>query len=260
MPTAIPTAWFSARHALLALSLLAAGGCSQRPPASACGPVAYQLSDPAEPANRAVFAFNRSVDDYLLAPVARGYSALPDFTRQGVHNFAANFGEPKVLVNDLLQGNGERAMTSLTRFMFNTTLGVAGLIDVSGKMGLSQHRSDFGQTFGVWGIANGPIVELPLLGTHNVRDATGKVLSMAVDPFGDNSDTVATLTTVATAGHIVDGRAATLPLTDLLHTWPDYYLAMRDYTAQQRSNRVAEGKAGRPGTWQAHCPEATGHE
>ena len=53
--------------------------------------MAYQLSDPAEPANRAVFAFNRSVDDYLLAPVARGYSALPDFTRQGVHNFAANF-------------------------------------------------------------------------------------------------------------------------------------------------------------------------
>lgn len=83
---------------------------------------------------------------------------------------------------------------------------------------------------------------------------------MAVDPFGDNSDTVATLTTVATAGHIVNGRAAALPLTDLLHTWPDYNLAMRDYTAQQRSNLVAEGKAGKPGTWQAHCPEATGHE
>lgn len=97
-------------------------------------------------------------------------------------------------------------MTSLSRFIFNTTLGVAGLVDVSGKMGLSQHRSDLGQTFGVWGIANGPIVELPLLGTHNVRDATGKVLSMAVDPFGDNSDTVATLTTVAMA-RLLPGNA-----------------------------------------------------
>jgi hypothetical protein len=73
-----------------------------------------------------VFAFNRTVDDYLLTPVARGYTALPDFAQQGVHNFASNFGEPKVFANDLLQGNGERAMTSLTRFIFNTTLGVAG--------------------------------------------------------------------------------------------------------------------------------------
>ncbi|MBK4994364.1 VacJ family lipoprotein [Pseudomonas sp. S37] len=165
-----------------------------------------------------------------------------------------------VFVNDLLQGNGERAMTSLTRFIFNTTLGVAGLVDVSGKMGLSQHRSDFGQTFGVWDVAAGPVVELPLLGTHNLRDATGQVLSMAVDPFGDNSDTVDSLGNVATAGGIVDGRAEALPLTDLLRTWPDYYVALRDYTAQRRSNLVAEGKAGSPGTWQVNCPEVTSDE
>ena len=48
-------AWLSARNTVLALSLLAANGCSQRSPAGACGPVAHQLSDPAEPANRAAF-------------------------------------------------------------------------------------------------------------------------------------------------------------------------------------------------------------
>lgn len=244
----------SVRSAALVLSLLAAGGCSQRAPASAaCGNTAYQVSDPAEPANRAVFAFNRTVDDYLLIPVARGYTKLPDFAQQGVHNFASNFGEPKVFVNDLLQGNGERAATSLTRFIFNTTLGVAGLVDVSGKMGLSQHRSDFGQTFGVWNMADGPIVELPLLGSHNLRDATGTVLGLALDPFGGNSDTVETMGSVATAGGFVDGRAEALPLTELLRTWPDEYVARRDYTAQRRSNRVAEGKAGKPGAWQVDC-------
>ncbi|MGJ7547571.1 MlaA family lipoprotein [Pseudomonas alloputida] len=252
MPTP-STAWLSARNTVLALSLLAASGCSQRPPATTCGPVAYQLSDPAEPANRAVFAFNRSVDDYLLAPVARGYTALPNFAQQGVHNFAANFGEPKVFVNDLLQGNGERAMTSLSRFIFNTTLGVAGLIDVSSKMGLARHESDFGQTFGVWNIADGPIVELPLLGSHNLRDATGRVLGLALDPFGDNSDTVETLGTVATAGGMVDGRAQALPLTDKLRTQPDYYQAVRDFIAQQRANRVVEGQLGAPGRRADQC-------
>ncbi|WP_176508780.1 MULTISPECIES: MlaA family lipoprotein [Pseudomonas] len=252
MPTP-SAAWCSARNTVLALSLVVASGCSQRPPATACGPMAYQLSDPAEPANRAVFAFNRSVDDYLLAPVARGYTALPNFAQQGVHNFAANFGEPKVFANDLLQGNSERAMTSLSRFIFNTTLGVAGLFDVSGKMGLARHESDFGQTFGVWKIADGPIVELPLLGSQNLRDATGRVLSLAVDPFGDNSDTVETLGTVAMAGGTVDGRAQALPLTDQLRTLPDYYQAVRDFTAQQRANRVAEGKLGAPGKRPDHC-------
>ncbi|EJT86007.1 VacJ family lipoprotein [Pseudomonas putida S11] len=237
------------------MSLLAAGGCSQRAPATAaCGNVAYQVSDPAEPANRAVFAFNRTVDDYLLAPVARGYTALPGFARQGMHNFASNFGEPKVFVNDLLQGNGERAMTSLSRFIFNTTLGVAGLVDVSGKMGLSQHRSDFGQTFGVWNIASGPIVELPLLGTRQpCVMPQARCWAWHWNPFGGNSDTVETMGNVATAGGIVDARAEALPLTDLLRTWPDYYVAMRDYTAQRRSNRVAEGKAGEPGTWPVDC-------
>lgn len=250
----------SAYKTVLALTLLAAGGCSNRPPASACGHMAYQVSDPAEPANRAVFAFNRSVDDYALAPIARGYKHLPDFTRQGVHNFTTNFGEPKVFVNDVLQGNGERAMTSLSRFMFNTTLGVAGLFDVSGKMGLDRHTSDFGQTFAVWDMADGPIVELPVLGSHNLRDATGTVLGLALNPFGDNSDTVSTMTSVASAGGLVDGRAAALPVTDMLRLQPDYYSALRNYTAQQRADRVAEAEIGAPGKRPSSCQEMNSDE
>jgi phospholipid-binding lipoprotein MlaA len=161
-----------------------------------------------------------------------------------VHNFVANFGEPKVFINDLLQGNGQRSVTTFGRFVINTTVGVVGLIDVSGKMGIERHKADFGQTFGVWNIANGPIVELPLFGSSNLRDATGKVVSFAVDPFGSNSDTVDTLSTINTVGGIVDGRAEALPLTDRLQQQPDYYAALRDKVAQKRADFVADGKAG----------------
>ncbi|MFB1630056.1 VacJ family lipoprotein [Pseudomonas sp. AP-1] len=247
----------SARSALLALLLLSAGGCSQRAASTtlACSDPRYQISDPAEPANRAVFAFNRGVDDYIAAPVARGYTQLPEAAQQGVHNFVANFGEPKVWVNDLLQGNVERSMTTLSRFIFNTTFGLAGLIDVSGKMGLERHSADFGQTFGVWSIGAGPIVELPLLGSHNLRDATGRVLSLAIDPFGDNSNTVQTLNTVAMTGGAVAGRAQALALTDVLQEAPDYYRAVRDYTAMVRAHYVAEGKAGKHIAWVPSCRE-----
>lgn len=94
-----------------------------------------------------------------------------------------------------------------------------GLIDVSGKVGIERHTSDFGQTFGVWGVGAGPIVELPFFGTSNSRDATGKVLSFFVAPLGD-SDTVSTLSTVNTVAKTVDGRAMVLPLTTVCKSFP----------------------------------------
>jgi phospholipid-binding lipoprotein MlaA len=233
-----------------------ASGCAQTPvvPVDPCAEVAYTVHDPAESANRGIFAFNRTVDDYALAPVARGYRHLPSFFQAGVHNFVANFGEPKVFINDVLQGNGNRSVATLGRFVINTTVGIVGLIDVSGRMGIERHTSDFGQTFGVWNIANGPIVELPLLGTANLRDATGKVLSFVVDPLGNNSDTVQTLGTVNTVGGIVDGRAELLPVTDRLRLQPDYYVALRDTVALKRAERVLEGKAGAVVSPRSSCP------
>lgn len=173
-----------------------------------------------------------------------------------MHNFVANFGEPKVFINDLLQGNPMRSVNTLGRFALNTTVGVVGLIDVSGKVGIPRHNADFGQTFGVWGIGNGPIVELPLLGTSNSRDAAGRVLSFVVDPFGSNSDTVDTLATLNLVGGIVDGRAEALPLTDSLQKLPDYYSALRNVVAEHRAAYVADGKQGSPHTSKPQCTGA----
>jgi phospholipid-binding lipoprotein MlaA len=240
------------------MAVLAAGlaGCSSQTPASAtvtCAEISYSVYDPAEPFNRGVFAFNRVADDYALAPVARGYRYLPDFFQTGVHNFVANFGEPKVFINDLLQGNPMRSVNTLGRFALNTTVGVVGLIDVSGMAGIPRHKADFGQTFGVWGIGNGPIVELPLFGTSNSRDAAGRVLSFVVDPFGSNSDTVDTLSMINTVGGIVDGRAEALPLTDSLQKLPDYYSALRNVVAEHRAAYVEDGKQGSAQTTQPQC-------
>lgn len=245
-----------ARFTFAGFVVVLVSGCASAPsaPVGPCDNASYTLHDPAEPVNRGIFAFNRTVDDYALAPVARGYRHLPDFFQTGVHNFVANFGEPKVFINDLLQGNGERSVNTFGRFVINTTVGIVGLIDVSGKMGIERHKSDFGQTFGVWNIANGPIVELPLLGTGNLRDATGKVLSFVVDPLGSNSDTVQTLGTINTVGGIVDGRAEALPFTDQLRKQPDYYVALRDTVAQKRANFVVEGKSGAVVPTHSTCP------
>lgn len=249
------------RSTLAGFVVVLASGCASAPPTppGPCDDVSYTLHDPAESVNRGIFVFNRTVDDYALTPVAKGYLHLPDFFQAGVHNFVANFGEPKVFINDVLQGNGERSVTTFGRFVINTTVGIVGLIDVSGKMGMARHTSDFGQTFGVWNIANGPIVELPLFGTHNLRDATGKLVSFVVDPLGSNSDTVNTLGTINTVGGIVDGRAELLPVTDQLRKQPDYYLALRDTVAQKRANFVMEGKSGAVTPARSNCSSGEPH-
>jgi len=234
------------RHVALLLTVSYLAGCSSPAPvaSASCASVDHPVFDPAQRVNRGIFAFNKVVDDYALAPVARGYLHLPNFFQRGVHNFTTNFGEPKVFVNDLLQGNLKRSATTLGRFTVNTTLGVAGLLDVSDPMGIPRHTADFGQTFGVWGIGNGPIVELPLLGTGNARDAAGRVLGLAFNPFGTNSDTVKTLETVNLVGGVIDQRAELLPLTDSLKKLPDYYSAMRNVVAEHRAAFVQEGKQG----------------
>ncbi len=247
------------RHTALLLSAAYLAGCSSPPPreASLCAPVSDAVHDPAQSFNRSVFAFNRTVDDYALAPVARGYRHLPDFMQQGVHNFASNFGEPKVFINDVLQGNAQRSVNTLGRFALNTTVGVLGLINVSDPAGIPRHTSDFGQTFGVWGIGDGPIVELPLLGNGNSRDSVGKVLNLVVDPFGDHSDTLRTLNTVALVGGTIDGRATLLPLTDSLQQLPDYYGAMRSVIAEHRAAFVREGQLGLTEPAKHHCEGST---
>ncbi len=245
---------------ITALSVAAAltVGCASTPPSlatSSCAVEPVSVYDPVEPLNRGIFAFNRTVDDYLLAPVARGYRHLPGVVQDGVHNFVANFGEPKVFINDLLQGNAKRSVRTVGRFALNSTVGLLGLIDVSGRLNIERHESDFGQTFGVWNLASGPIVELPLLGTSNLRDAAGRLLSSVVSPLNSDSDTIETLGTVDKVGGIIDGRAESLPLTSKLEKEPDYYLALRDEVAKRRANFVIEGKTGSTDAATRNCIE-----
>ena len=50
--------------------------------------------DPLEGFNRSVFAFNKTIDDAVLEPVARGYRALvPDPLDHAVTNFFGNLGD-----------------------------------------------------------------------------------------------------------------------------------------------------------------------
>ena len=149
--------------------------------------------DPYENFNRQMFAFNDNVDSAVFEPVAKGYRAVTNEPiRGGVSNFFDNLGEPVTFANEVLQGKVGNAAGTVGRFVINTTVGIAGIFNPAGAMGIARTEEDFGQTLGAWGVNPGPYLVLPFLGSTNPRDLVGFGADRAMDPLNyaefDNDD------------------------------------------------------------------------
>lgn len=205
------------------------------------------VNDPLEPVNRVIFEFNEIVYSALLTPVAETYNAvLPETMRLGISNVIDNLSSPVTFVNDLLQFEIHRALTTLARFLVNTVAGMGGMADVASSIGLEEHDEDFGQTLGVYGFGEGLYLVLPLLGPSNPRDAIGKHV---VDPFFDPLGLYLTNTDrdaesfARTAVSAVDEFAGVVDeLEQIKKTSVDYYAAIRSLYRQRRLAEISNGR------------------
>lgn len=147
---------------LLAVAAIAlTSGCA--------APRASNPDDPLESFNRGIYQFNDAVDRAIVKPVAQGYdAAVPEPGKMMVSNFFSNLDDVIVTANDLLQLKFAQAASDGSRFLFNSTFGVFGLLNVTDR--LEKHNEDFGQTLGYWGMGSGPYIVLPLLGPSTLRD------------------------------------------------------------------------------------------
>ncbi|MGZ8996757.1 MAG: MlaA family lipoprotein, partial [Rhodospirillales bacterium] len=130
-----------------ALLIFVSFGCATAPDPSDTESYAEfrAINDPLEPLNRGVFEFNRALDAMFLRPFVDFYRLLlPPPVQEGVHNVLANLRSPVILVNDLLQGEWQRAGTTAQRLVVNTTMGVGGIGDPASDFGLPAHSEDFG--------------------------------------------------------------------------------------------------------------------
>ena len=143
-----------------------------------------QVYDPWEGMNRWVYKFNAVFDELVFLPAVSGYRAVtPKFARTGISNFFSNLREIRNFINAVLQLKIDKAMHTTSRFVWNSTIGLAGFIDVATHMDLPQRNEDFGQTLGVWGVGQGPYLMLPILGPSSVRDGVG----LGVDWYADQA-------------------------------------------------------------------------
>lgn len=141
--------------------------------------------DPFEAENRRMHDFNRSLDRTIVRPAGTGYAnAIPDDIEMVIGNFAENLSLPSAIVNNILQGNGRGATSDFYRLLVNTTFGLGGLFDTATELEMpAKTGTDFGQTLYVWGVHEGPYLELPLLGPSTTREAVGRTVDLFTNPL-----------------------------------------------------------------------------
>lgn len=233
----------NALRILVVLLALLLGGCA----ATGEPPVEREPHDPLERINRVTFSFNMTVDRIILEPVASAYDDyVPSPARTGIGNFLDNLTYPIVAVNSFLQGEVTDGLEDVQRFVFNSTFGVFGLIDIATPLGIERRERDFGTTLARWGVAQGPYVVLPFLGPSTVRDSAGLGVNylgrhVLYPPYWFDADTE--VLWGLTGMYAVDTRARLLPVTRMMErVADDPYIFMRESYLQRRAALLEEGE------------------
>jgi phospholipid-binding lipoprotein MlaA len=223
-----------AHFAALALAL-ALGACATKDPQS------LAQNDPFEPTNREIFDFDVRLDHAVMRPVAEAYrDVVPELARDGIHNALDNLNAPVVFANDVLQGDGSKATDTFGRFVINSTVGLAGLIDVATKIGIPGHPNDFGITLGKGGAAEGSYLVLPFIGPKPPRDVVGEGVDIAFDPVTWMSWNNSTLYMVIRGGlGVLDSRTANLDsVASIERSSIDFYATTRSLYRQNRNAQI----------------------
>lgn len=225
------------RWTLVGMTALVAGCAAPLPPGHQAHP-----KDPWEAYNRTVFAFNDIADETVLKPAAMVYEkAAPTPVRTAVSNFFGNLSDAWSAVNWVLQGEPRLAIEQGARFIFNSTLGLAGLADVAGEVGIDKRSANFAQTLGSWGVGRGPYLVLPLMGPSTVRDT----VALPIDRMARSSvwfdhpsdrfmasglELVSQRASLLRAGELVEGIAL-----DKYTFFRDAYLQRANYKKRQKA-------------------------
>ncbi len=216
--------------------------------------------DPWEAYNTAVFNFNRKLDQYLVKPVAKGYNAVvPDSVQHGISNVFFNLRFVPRMFNNLFQGKVKGAGIELSRFLINSTAGLAGFFDPATRfLDLQTPVEDFGQTLGYYGVKPGPYLLIPLWPVpFTIRDGAGFIVDLALDPFNwlvlpffpiegapilvENVDTAFYANLATRAFYILNERSLSLETFEgVEEATLDLYSAVRNAYLQRRARAIQE--------------------
>jgi phospholipid-binding lipoprotein MlaA len=218
-----------------------------------------QQVDRFENVNRPVFHVNESFDDYTLGPVARGWIRItPAPVRDSISNAYRNLTFPDRFVACLGEGELRGAGEELARFLLDSTLGIAGLLDPAAELRLHKYDEDMGRMLAKWGVPAGAYLVIPFVGPSNARDLVGGVADLLLNPLTwTGFPGMGAGALFAINGRAQDEWAIQTAKKQSL----DYYVSVRDAYIQRRSEPQTSPDAlydllheDRPGPLRADTP------
>lgn len=219
---------------LLVLALGFLSGCAST------GNSVTSENDPYENWNRKFYDFNEVLDKNFLKPIASGYATVvPQPVRKSVTNFFDNLSYLNVILNAILQGKFDQAISDSLRFVYNSTLGIGGLFDVSTAFGAPKNNDDLGKTLATWGFDRGAYWYFPLVGPDTSRNSGDIVTKNLVNPMNYLNSVVFF---PLAALNIVNIRANFLDESDIRdEASVDPYVFTREAFLQQRDYIIFDG-------------------
>ena len=137
----------------------------------------------------------------------------------------------------MLQGKPGKSLNDLTRFIINTSIGVAGIFDVASSMGLERNEEDFGQTLAVWGVDEGPYIMLPFLGPSTLRATISRPISSFTSVIFHMTDTDVNIALKSIDA--LETRERLLDVESLLSG--DKYIFVKDAYMQSINYEISDG-------------------
>jgi len=201
--------------------------------------------DPLEPVNRFFFQVNDKLYFFALKPVGRVYGAIiPEDFRVCIRNAFKNLLMPVRCVNNLLQGKFKNAGIEVSRFLINTTAGIAGFGDPAKDIWeLESNQEDLGQTLGFYGIGNGIYFCWPIFGPSTLRDSIGMIGDSFLDPLHYVMESDYDTGVYVQAEKTINNTSLVIgDYESLIEASFDPYIALRDAYLQQRDKRVKDLK------------------
>ena len=201
----------------------------------------YQVADPIEPFNRLMFGFNDTMYEWLWRPLSLGYRKVtPRIMRSGVQNFFTNLGAPIRTVGCILQGKAQAATTEVAKFIFNSTFGILGFIDLfKDYPEMNPDHEDLGQSLAVYGIGDGFYIVWPFLGSTTLRDTVGTIGDAFLDPV-NYIDPVQSALAIKGVKTINKLSFRIEDIDALKKAAFDPYEAARNFYIQSRRNHIAK--------------------
>lgn len=144
----------------------------------------YINEDRRENINRKIFNFNLKLNKIFVKNIHTLWATLiPYFIIDSLTIAYSNIEYPKRVISALLQRDIDAFKHETKRFVINSILGVAGLIDVADKLfKLEFYNEDMEQALAKCKIKCGQYIVLPFLSSTTSRDIFGRILDFALNP------------------------------------------------------------------------------